>query len=222
MSGLLGGRMGQKKVLGVLAGTDTPVTTIGAWASLANAVVAADGAANRLLAFGIQLDCIVGDLDSLDPLLKESKIEIVELKDQECTDCDKLLAFVRDRYPESDLQIAGLEGDRFDHVLASTFSIAKEAPNAGLILRDGLGRFVVAGKEAKFTASPGGTVSLIPLMPCRGVAMSGVEWAPKQDLSPDGNISISNRATHSEIVVSLESGLALFISQGDSSTPTWQ
>jgi len=213
--------MGQKKVLGVLAGTDTPVTTIAAWARSADVVVAADGAANRLLAFGIPLDCIVGDLDSLDPLLKESNIEVVELTDQETTDCEKLLAFVQDRFPDASLQIAGLEGDRFDHVLASTFSIARMAPNAGLVLRDGFGRIVSPGSEAKFEVVRGSIVSLIPLMPCKGVRMKGVEWAPNPDLSPDGHISISNLATQTEILVSFESGLALFISQGDSARPKW-
>ena len=214
--------MGPTKVLGVLAGTDTPVTTIAAWARTADVVVDADGAANRLLAFGIPLDCIVGDLDSLDPLLKESKIEIVELKDQETTDCDKMLAFLHDRFPGAILQIAGLEGDRFDHVLASIFSIARMAPNAGLVLRDGFGRIVKPSSEAKFEVVPGNIVSLIPLMPCKGVSMNGVEWTPNPDLSPDGHISISNRATQAEIVVSFKSGLALFISQGDSATPKWQ
>jgi thiamine pyrophosphokinase len=214
--------MGRKRVLGVLAGTDIRAEITARWAGSADAVIAADGAANRLLASGIPPTVIVGDLDSLDPLIERSDTRVEEDLDQETTDCDKLLLYVQRQYSEAQFSLIGIEGDRFDHVLASLQSTARLYPTARLILRDGFGWFVTPESEVSVSAEIGQTVSLIPLLPCEGVAMQGVRWSPKANLSPNGATSISNLAAARMVIAELKSGLALLIQQVDTGQPTWE
>lgn len=183
--------------------------------------MAADGAANRLLASGIVPTTIVGDLDSLDPVVERSSLPIEEDLDQETTDCDKLLIHVRHRYAQSQFSLIGLEGDRFDHVLSSLQSAARLYPTCRLVLRDGLAWFVRPGPPLRITSQVGQTVSLIPILPCAGVTMEGVQWSPKPELSPLGATSISNIAAERTVVAQLQEGLALFVQQTPSSLPIW-
>jgi len=213
--------VGLQKILGILAGTDIPLATVVSWAQSADVVVAADGAANQLLAAGFRPHVIVGDLDSLDSVVERSNLDIHEDLDQETTDCDKLLDYVRKVYPEGQFSLTGLEGDRFDHVLASLHSVGRLYPEARLVLRDGLAWFVRPGGERVVPASEGQTVSLIPILPCEGVLMQGVQWAPNRSLSPLGYTSISNLANSSEVGARIHSGLGLLVLQTDTKTPHW-
>ncbi len=213
--------MAQERVLGVLAGTDISAETTAVWARSADIVVAADGAANRLLASGIVPTTIIGDLDSLDPVVERSSLPIEEDLDQETTDCDKLLIHVRRRYAQSQFSLIGLEGDRFDHVLSSLQSTARLYPTCRLVLRDGLAWFVRPGFPVQVASSVGHTVSLIPILPCTGVAMEGVQWSPKAELSPLGATSISNIAAGKTVVAQLQEGLALLVQQTASGLPIW-
>lgn len=213
--------MAQKRVLGVLAGTDISAETIAVWAKSADVVVAADGAANRMLASGIAPDIVIGDLDSLEPEIRRSSLDIREDQDQETTDCDKLLLFVNRTYPEAEFSLIGLEGDRFDHVLGSTHSAARLNPGVRVVLRDGFGFFVTENRPFQVRCNLGQLVSLIPLLPCEGVLMTGVQWTPKENLSPLGATSISNVASDTTVTARLESGLAMFIQQVDTSQPSW-
>lgn len=213
--------MARQRVLGVLAGTDISDEVMVAWARSADIVVAADGAANRLLAAGVTPTMIVGDLDSLDPMVERSNLSIEGDLDQETTDCDKLLDHVNRRYDQPQLSLIGLEGDRFDHVLSSLQSVARLYPTCRLVLRDGLAWLVRPGAPLRVASNVGQIVSLIPLLPCTGVAMGGVKWPPKSELSPLGATSISNIATEKEVLATLEQGLALFVQQTISSMPSW-
>ncbi len=214
--------MTAKKVLGVLAGTDISTEVTAKWANSADVVVAADGAANRILSVGIQPNVIVGDLDSLDPQLNRSELSIAQDDDQETTDCDKLLNLVQRLYPDDAFALIGLEGDRFDHVLASLHSVARLYPKTRLILRDGIGFIVTPDQPATVSSREGQTVSLIPLIPCEGVQMQGVHWAPKAELSPMGATSISNMASGDQVVASLAVGAAVMVLQTNTQEPFWE
>lgn len=213
--------MGRQRVLGVLAGTDISAETIAAWAKSADFVIAADGAANRLLASGVTPDVVIGDMDSLEPEIRRSSLDIREDQDQETTDCDKLILFVNRTYQEADFSLIGMEGDRFDHVLGSTHSAARLNPGVRVVLRDGFGFFVTENRRIQVRCNLGQIISLIPLLPCEGVLMSGVEWTPKQNLSPLGATSISNVASDTTVTAELQSGLAMFIQQADTTQPSW-
>lgn len=197
----------RKRILGVLAGADLPLDRLGEWARSADIVLAADGGADRLLAAGITPDRTIGDLDSL----RAQGLPNVERDpDTESSDCDKLLRLAHEMGFE-DITLAGIEGDRLDHVLGTLASAIKSSLRVRLALRTGLG-WVVKG-DFEIPTEPGQLVSLMPLVECQPASILGVEW-PLVDvnLTPFGQISLSNRAAGDRVQVRLGSGAAALFS----------
>jgi thiamine pyrophosphokinase len=197
----------RKRVLGVLAGADLPLDRLGEWARSADVVLAADGGADHLLAAGITPDRTIGDLDSL---RAQGLPNVEKDTDTEASDCDKLLRLAHEMGFE-EITLAGIEGDRLDHVLGTLASAIKSSLHVRLALRTGLG-WVVKG-DLEIPAVPGQLVSLMPLVVCHPASILGVEW-PLIDvtLTPFGQISLSNRAAANQIQVRLGSGAAVLFS----------
>ncbi|HRJ26776.1 MAG TPA: thiamine diphosphokinase [Fimbriimonadaceae bacterium] len=200
----------QGHILGVLAGQDLPQNLLESWARRADVLVAADGAAHRLIGLGLR-PVVVGDLDSLDrsdPGLAD--LVVVEDGDPYRTDCDKLLAWVAAQGGVQ-LDLVGVEGDRLDHTLSTLMSVLRSPLKVRLRTRTADAWIVRPGEHHSVGAHPGATVSLLPLEPSIGVSLRGVEWPLEQvELSPRGWLSISNRATASRVEASVDQGAALF------------
>ncbi|MCG9895794.1 MAG: thiamine diphosphokinase [Fimbriimonadaceae bacterium] len=181
------------RVLAVLNGADLETSQLLAWADQADAVYAADGGANRLLASG-RSPVVVGDLDSVDPSLLGRASEVVRIHDQDRTDCDKLLDHIQ-AAGHSAAVVTGLEGDRLDHTLAALQSMVGRPLTLGLRLRRMAGRIIRPGEEVHPSCRAGSALSLIPLTACSGVEMRGVRW-PLQaaELTPGRSLSISNES----------------------------
>ncbi|MCC7228863.1 MAG: thiamine diphosphokinase [Fimbriimonadaceae bacterium] len=210
------------RVLGVLAGTDIGMPSLIAWCNSADEVIAADGAANRLIRAGVVPHVIIGDLDSLDPNLKSAGQTIVEDLDQETTDCDKLLDFVANRHPRTPLFLIGMEGDRFDHVLSSLHSVVRSNHPIHLVLRDGIGFLVRPHRPVSFATQPAQIVSIVPILPCQGLMATGLRWTPDPQIAPGGSTSASNEATDTHATVDLDDGVALVIVQANTTQPDWR
>lgn len=209
-----------ERVLGVLAGKDMPPSQLQAWASSATALYAADSASDALIAAGFS-PTIVGDLDSIDPSIDLSKHRVVKDIDPDRTDCDKLLATVTDD-GHTEATIIGLEGDLFDHMLASLSSMAASRLNLRIALRRGFGHLLRAGDEKKVPDAFGRRVSLIPLVRSTGVELTGVLWELSDAIiEPGGFLSVSNEGT-GEVLASLRTGVAiLFIEGPEENNPSW-
>jgi thiamine pyrophosphokinase len=216
-------RIVPKKVLGVLAGEDMPRELLRAWAESADLVIAADAGADRLLEAGVRPRHLVGDLDSVRRHEELVGVEVHERVSQDATDCDKLLALAGE-LGESALTLCAIEGDRMDHALSTWLSAARSSLAVRIALRQGIGWPIAGGANRSVKVEPGRTVSLIPLSPCEGVVLRGVEWPLEGDrLSWDGLVSISNRAVDPMISVAIEAGLAaLIVEVPRSHLPLWE
>lgn len=85
----------------------------------ASQIVCCDGAAAKLLAYGREPYCIVGDLDSLDPLLRKQYADRLYLcSDQETNDLTKAVNWCG-RHGIESFDILGATGGREDHTLAN-------------------------------------------------------------------------------------------------------
>lgn len=193
------------------------LTHLGDWARSADLVLAADGGADRLLAAGVVPHQTIGDLDSL----KARDLPNVEHdRDDEGSDCDKLLGLA-ERLGVEEITLAGVEGDRLDHMLGTLSSAIKSRLRVRLALRSGLG-WVLKG-DFEISTEPGQLVSLMPLVECRPASILDVQW-PLVDvvLTPFGQISLSNRAAGDRVRVKLESGAAaLFSLHPRWEAPSW-
>ena len=206
------------RILGVLNGRDMDGDLLHAWATSAEYVVAADGAADLLIELGVPPDMIIGDMDSMKR--QSGAIEVVRDEDPNATDCDKLLRWVRQRGQHS-FTLANIEGDLLDHMLATLASCVAFRRTVRVALRRGMG-WVFSG-PLQINVAPQARVSLIPLTPCSGVKLHGVQWRlDSADLETGGQISVSNKATDGFVQASVSRGAAfLFAEYSREEMPFW-
>jgi len=189
-----------------------------AWATSAEYLVAADGAADILLELGVPPDIILGDMDSMkrDP----GGIEVVRDDDPNSTDCDKLLRWVR-QHGHQNFTLTNIEGDLLDHMMATLSSCVALRRTMRIALRRGMG-WVFNG-PLQVNVDPLARVSLIPLTACSGVKLHGVQWRlDHADLEPGGRVSVSNKATDGFVQASVSRGTAfLFAEYSREEMPFW-
>ena len=202
----------------MLDGRDFPADLLRAWGMSAELVVAADGAADRLLEVGVRPTIIVGDMDGMRG--KPGDISRLRADYAESTDCDKLLRWVRQE-GHHDLTLVSIEGDLLDHMLATLSSCVAYGRNLRIALRRGIG-WVFSG-ALQINVTPGARVPPLPLHPCKGARLNGVQWPLENaDLDVGGRVSISNAATDGFVQVSAAKGTAfLFAEYSVEEMPFW-
>ena len=185
-------------------------------------LVGVDGGAAHLLALGTVPHYVTGDFDSLLPedqaYLAACGAQIVPTPDQDYTDLDKALAFVRTLGAMQKIQIWAATGGRIDHaysVLSAVLKHGRGADAPRLVLRDEWGqtRPVPPGAMTLENQIPGRTLSLITLGPVTGITTTGVQWPlTNETLAPGVRDGTLNRITEETVTVSYKSGdLLLFV-----------
>ncbi|WP_299854306.1 thiamine diphosphokinase [uncultured Roseobacter sp.] len=160
--------------------------------ALAPVCVAADSGADVVLAAGIELTAVIGDMDSISP---EAQAQIPtprfhKIPEQMSTDFDKAL-----RNISAPVVLAvGFCGRRIDHQLGVLHTLVMRPDVACLLLGDEDVIFLCP-PAIEIPMAPGTRVSLFPMGEVRGVSQ-GLEW-PIEGLtfSPTGTSGTSNRAT---------------------------
>ncbi|MDU8927530.1 thiamine diphosphokinase [Alisedimentitalea sp. MJ-SS2] len=166
-------------------------------------IVAADGAANRLIKRGVLPDAVIGDMDSLSSAAREVLPEgrIHRIEEQDSTDFEKCLSRI-----EAPLVVAlGFSGGRLDHQLAVLHGMMRYADRPCLL---------VGKREVVFLAPPrievglpaGCRVSLFPMAPV-GARSEGLAWPlDGLDFEPGRQIGTSNRVAGEggEVAVRIE------------------
>lgn len=212
----------ENRVLGILAGNDTPKAMLKFWGSKADILIAADRGGDHLIDAGIFPHVILGDLDSstLDP--STVSFDMHKFDDQNYSDCDKLLAYIEGQ-GHSAATIIGFEGDRIDHVLASIGSFLRSPLSIRIAIRHGLAHVKKERGPSTYVAYPGQTVSLLPILPSSGVSTKGLQWELlNANLEFGSHLSLSNIAESDEISVSLEKGALLIVQEFEEARlPEW-
>lgn len=206
------------RVLGVLDGRDMDPELLRAWAESAELVIAADGAADRLLDIGVSPTIIIGDMDGMtrDP----GDLQVIRDEDPGSTDCDKLLRWVRQQ-GHTNLTMVNIEGDLLDHMVSSLSSCVAFRRTVRIALRRGIG-WVFTG-SLQINMDPGARISLLPLTTCTGVRLHGVQWPlDHADMEPGGRVSISNSATDGFVQACVSRGTGfLFAEYPREEMPFW-
>lgn len=153
-------------------------------------VVAADGGADRVLAFGVEPEAVIGDMDSISA---EGSARLTgrlhPVAEQESTDFDKALRHIHAPFVLG----LGCLGGRVDHELA-VFSglLQPEAPFCLLLGREDL--VFAAPPRLDLALQAGDRVSLYPLTPVVGRSC-GLRWPIEGlDFAPERRIGTSNAA----------------------------
>lgn len=208
------------KVYALLHGRDAQEAEVRAWAASADRLYGADGAGALLCRLGFG-PTVVGDLDSALPEQLARAERVVLDPSQDTTDCDKLLAQI-ERDGHSAATLAGVEGDRLDHLLASLGSVARSRLGLRLLLRTGVGWTVRPGQPAAAGLAPGTAVSLLPLVDCADLRLEGVRWPLVSGAATlAAGLSVSNVAS-GPVSASVGSGAALLVAVlGGAPPPEW-
>lgn len=180
-------------------------------------VVAADGAGEWSIALGRVPDLVVGDFDSADPgaqdRLRAGGVEVLAFpREKDATDLEIAVDEALARF-SSPVHLTAAFTDRLDHTLAALGALVR-AGAGGRACEPGW-TAAVCTPDAPLDVEPprGTTVSILPIGPAEGVAVSGTAWelsgARVASLS---GLGVSNEATGGSIHVSVAVGtLVIFL-----------
>jgi thiamine pyrophosphokinase len=194
-------------------------STVQRWVREGDDLIAADGGAHHAVAMGLRPRVVVGDLDSLEPALAEElAAQGVELEKHPAAKnkTDLELAIERAiRDGAQEILLLGALGGRLDQSLANVLLMALRDWPATIRLVDAteIATVIHGGEQMTLEASPGSTMSLLPL----SAEVTGITYTGM--LYPLNNATIflgSTRGVSNEVVshpatVYIESGIALVI-----------
>lgn len=194
-------------------------------------VVAADSGVDAALAWGLPVDHVVGDLDSVsaDGLARvraEGAVVHRHPADKDATDSELAVALALDLLGGGggDLLVLGAGGGRLDHLLADAFALAGPAlAQVEVTARFGPATLTVvrAGRPRSLTGRVGEQVSLLPVHGrARGVTTEGLRWLlDDADLVPGTTRAVSNELLAPTATVAVAEGVVLVVQPGTDAAP---
>jgi thiamine pyrophosphokinase len=198
------------------------VSLLRRWTNSADYVIAADGGANSLAEIGDPYDVVLGDFDSVRPEARKLARREIHLEDQSKTDGEKLFDWVV-AAGQKHITVVGAEGGSPDHFWGVFHSFIRSDIKIFLGFQRGLGWVLRPGDVLDVPTRLGQRVSLMPLVQCRGVELTGVEWPlGSVELALGQLVSVSNKATGDQVQVRIEEGYAwLYVETPESDMPYW-
>lgn len=190
----------------------------------ARAVVAADGGLERAVSLGLEVDVVVGDLDSVSPAAlaraEAAGTRVVRHPAaKDATDLelalDEAVALGARR-----VLVVGSGGGRLDHLLASLLVLGSdryEALEMDALVGDALVHVIRGTRRLRGTS--GDVVTLLPLGgPAEGVTTEGLEYPLSgETLERGSSRGVSNVFTAAGVRVTVERGVLLAVRPGKES-----
>jgi thiamine pyrophosphokinase len=140
--------------------------------------ICCDSAAERLVAFGMEPDAIVGDMDSLSPALRERFADrITRIREQDDNDLTKAFRHALTQQPRR-ITILGATGRREDHTLGNV-SLLLDYARAAVCLVELLtdfGRFTAIFDTATLPSVPGQQISIFAFDNSLKITSAGLKY----------------------------------------------
>ena len=202
----------------VFAGGDPPPSTVldrvPAEAYERGYVIAADSGFDHARRLGVEVDLVVGDMDSISAEGLAAAKEVDQYPtDKDSTDLAIALDTAARRKPTRVIVVGGA-GGRIDHFLANTGLLASpEYADLELVWLPGNAIVHVVRRRVQLSGSPGDLVSLLPFgEPVRGVTTDGLRW-PLHDalLAPGTSLGVSNQMLGKRATVEVLEGVLLSV-----------
>ena len=182
-------------------------------------VIAADGGARLARSCGLDVDVVIGDMDSIDAqLLEELEKAGAQLlrhpPDKDETDLELALKWAADQGIRC-LRVFGALGGRLDQTLANVSLLAlPQLRDCDVQLLDGNQRaWLLRPGAHEVIGAAGDTVSLLPLHgPARGLVSAGLRWELRDEaLLPGPARGISNLLNGPRAGLRFSEGLLLVV-----------
>lgn len=175
-------------------------------------IIAADGGAAAALKHGFRPACVVGDLDSVTPAVRQKLpgTIFVHRPSQESNDLEKALIHAR-QLGVTDLTVLGTDGQRLDHTLNNLSVLSRYDQDFDLRLLTPHAEVFIVRDRWDYRGPVGKTISLIPLARAGGVRTRGLAFPLDNDPLEFGQREgLSNYSTQESVSVRIRSGL-LFV-----------
>jgi thiamine pyrophosphokinase len=184
-------------------------------------VIAADGGAELARRLGLEVDLLVGDLDSISAE-GLGGIERVErhAAEKDASDLELALAAALRFEPERILVLGGA-GGRLDHLLGGLLLLAADAyASVPVDAQIGAAAVHVVRGERRLFGESGELISLFAVQgPARGVVTDGLVYPLRgETLEPGSTLGVSNVFAAPEARVALERGVVLAVRPSGSAT----
>jgi thiamine pyrophosphokinase len=184
-------------------------------------VIAADSGLDHAASLGLQVDVLVGDLDSATaPAVRAAEAAGVRIErhpvDKEATDLELALDYALGIGARRVTVVSGGGGARLDHHLAELvlLAAARYAP-LRLDARIGAARAVPvhAGEGVALIGAPGAVLTLIALGgAARGITTDGLRWPLcAETLEPGSTRGVSNEIVSGSVHVTITGGSLLVV-----------
>lgn len=210
-----------EKILGVLGGEDFPLSLLQKWCARADKIWAADSGANRVFDAGYVPEVLIGDLDSVRPMVRERCPLVIHDEDQDTTDTQKLLAYAT-RSGARSLTLTGLEGDLPDHFMGTLLALSEASISVEAAFRRGRAWFLREGNSLSFESQQGRRLSLLPLNGALKAELTGAKWpfSHLNDPNPPSR-SVSNETLGGRLEIKVASAVMVFLEVPPEEMPWW-
>ena len=180
--------------------------------------IAADSGADLALAVGLEVDVVIGDLDSISEAglerVREAGAEVRSFpSEKDATDLELAIALAHEQTIDR-LIIIGLAGGRLDHELANIGALAAAARRGvevdGLI---GSARLAVVQGRRSLEGALGETLSLLPVLGrVAEVTTTGLEYELRAEPLEAGSArGMSNRFIAREATIQVGGGILIAV-----------
>jgi len=171
-------------------------------------IICCDGAATKLINYGIIPSAIVGDMDSLDPEMQERYKGLIHRdSDQETNDLTKAFEYSLTLKPDK-IIILGATGAREDHTIGniSLMSHYREKANIELEMYTDNGRFIAIKSTAKTSLPVGSKVSIFSLDTDIKIVSEGLRYPLNNVIFDSWWKGTLNETTKESFTLSFSSG----------------
>ena len=177
----------------------------------AELLICCDGAADKLVGFGMSPHVIIGDMDSVSDEVKKLYASImIPSDDQESNDLTKAVHYCIEKgYPS--VSILGATGLREDHTLGNISLMIEYFPHIEVQIISDFGMFYLVRSGEEVNSFPGELISLFSLDNSIRVSSRGLLY-PLKDLQLSNWYTASlNEATADRFMLQFESELPLIV-----------
>lgn len=181
-------------------------------------VIAADSGLRSARRYGVTVDALVGDLDSLEPdevdAARSAGVVVHEHPtDKDATDLELALDLALDA-GATDVVVVGAGGGRLDHQLGELMLLGSQR-YSGVVIEARLGGsriHPVRGGPRSIVGRAGWTLSILPVGGPATVVTTGLRWPLRAErLDPGSTRGISNIFDDDTATVGTDSGCVLVI-----------
>ncbi|PIQ73129.1 thiamine diphosphokinase [Candidatus Roizmanbacteria bacterium CG11_big_fil_rev_8_21_14_0_20_36_8] len=180
-------------------------------------IIAADGGANNIVVNGIIPNIVVGDMDSIDPdvysKINNGLTKLIKYKREKDKTDSELAVELAIENGAWQIDIFGMIGDRFDHLLSNVFLLSKFAKKAHIIIHQKNIRMYYLFDKIDLSGKKGDELSLIPLSSgVKGISTKGLQYELENEtLSFGSTRGVSNVFTSDKASINVSSGKLIVI-----------